>query len=218
MSEDDPSAKNFSLTGLDCSASVTTHGTTVTTDLGTRTVSFDLKPLDTVECTFTNTLQTGAIKITKDRKHAADGPGDHPQAGVDFTIKGGGLPSAGTKVTTDAQGVACLDGLVFAKYDVTESVPAGYKSDNATKSVTVSAVSKCGDGKEATVSFHNTPLTDLTVSVDSKVDGGTASTISCKDASDASVASGSTGTNGDGSVTASDLVPGTYTCTVVVDP
>ena len=74
------------------------------------------------------------------------------------------------------------------------------------------------DGNEATVSFHNTPLTDLTVSVDSQVNGGTASTISCKDAADASVASGSTGTDGDGSVTASDLEPGTYTCTVVVDP
>lgn len=218
VSEDDPSADNFSLTGLDCTASVTTNGTTVSTNLATRTATFDLKPLDTVECTFTNTLQTGAIKITKDRKHAADGPGDHPQSGVDFTITGGGLPSAGTKVTTDAKGEACLDGLVFGSYDVTETVPAGYKSDDATKSVSVSAVSTCGDGNEATVSFHNTPLTDLTVSVDSQVNGGTASTISCKDAADASVASGSTGTNGDGSVTASDLEPGTYTCTVVVDP
>ena len=28
-----------------------------------------------VTCTFTNTLNTGAILIHKDRKHAADGPG-----------------------------------------------------------------------------------------------------------------------------------------------
>jgi hypothetical protein len=32
------------------------------------------------------------------------------------------------------------------------------------------------------------------------------------------VASGSTGAGGDGSVTASNLEPDTYTCTVVIDP
>jgi hypothetical protein len=67
------------------------------------------------------------------------------------------------------------------------------------------------------VSFHNTPLTDLTVAVDSQVNGGTASTISCVQGS-TTVASGSTGANGDGSASATNLEPGTYTCTVVVDP
>lgn len=220
VTEDDPSGDNFDLTDLDCSASTTTHGTTITTSLADREVSFDLKPQDVVDCTYTNSLQTGAIEITKTRKHAADGSGDHPQAGVDFTVTGGALPGAGTTVTTDADGKACLDGLVFDDYTVTESVPDGYVSEDAEQTVTVDNTATCGDdpyGGE-TVSFHNTPLTDLTVSVDSQVNGGTASTISCKDAADASVASGSTGTNGDGSVTASDLEPGTYTCTVVVDP
>ena len=69
-----------------------------------------------------------------------------------------------------------------------------------------------------TVTFHNTPLTNITVSVDSQVDGGTASTIVCTNAANQTVGSGSTGTNGDGSATATDLPPGTYTCTVVVDP
>jgi hypothetical protein len=68
------------------------------------------------------------------------------------------------------------------------------------------------------VSFHNTPLTDFTVSVDAQVDGGTASTIECVDSANNSVASGSTGPNGDGSETASDLEPDTYTCTIVIDP
>ncbi|MFG1820328.1 hypothetical protein ACGFIF_41675 [Kribbella sp. NPDC049174] len=66
-----------------------------------------------------------------------------------------------------------------------------------------------------TVAFGNTPLTDL--SVDSQIDGGTASTIVCT-GPDGQVASGSTGANGDGSASASDLKPGTYTCTVVIDP
>jgi hypothetical protein len=61
------------------------------------------------------------------------------------------------------------------------------------------------------VSFHNTPLTDMTVSVNSQVDGGTSSTIS-------GCVSGSTGSNGDGSATVTDPEPGTYTCTGVIDP
>jgi len=40
----------------------------------------------------------------------------------------------------------------------------------------------------------------------------------CKDANGNTIASGSTGANGDGSTSASDLKPGTYTCTVVIDP
>ena len=67
-----------------------------------------------------------------------------------------------------------------------------------------------------TVSFVNIPLTNLSVSVDSQVDGGTASTIDCDDnLSDLPVA---TGANGDGSKNIVDLEPGTYTCTIVIDP
>jgi hypothetical protein len=61
-------------------------------------------------------------------------------------------------------------------------------------------------------------LTDITASVNSQVDGGTASTIVCTDGNGGTVVSGSTGANGDGSATATDLEPGTYTCTIVIDP
>jgi hypothetical protein len=50
------------------------------------------------------------------------------------------------------------------------------------------------------------------VSVNSQVDGGTASTIDCDGVT------GSTDANGDGSLTRNNLPPGTYTCTIVVDP
>jgi hypothetical protein len=220
VTEDDPALLNFELVDLDCSASSTTHGTTINVDLAARTVSFDLAAQDLVDCTFTNELQTGAIEITKTRKHAAT-PGDDAHAGVDFTIEGGILPSGGTTVTTGADGTACVDGLVFGTYTVTESVPAGYVSDDASKDVVVNMTSNCGDGNEAAVSFHNTPLTNVTVSVDSQVDGGTASVISCTDA-DGNVYGGSTGPNGDGSLTVNDLLPTdptvTLTCTVIVDP
>lgn len=205
VSEDDP-GPNYLLTNIDCSASTT--AISPTEDEANRTASFTISASETVECTFTNTLQRGAILVTKTRKHAASGPGDHPHAGVSFTVNGA------TKAT-DSNGQACFDGLLFGTYNVTETVPAGYVPDGATtKSVTVDNNAKCNDNPYGgeTVSFSNTPLTNLTVSVDSQVDGGTASTIDCV------LASGSTGPNGDGSLTLNDLQPGTYVCTVVIDP
>ncbi|HEX2741367.1 MAG TPA: hypothetical protein VHM69_13055 [Rubrobacter sp.] len=194
-----------------------------TCDDGSDPGSIGLSPGETVTCTFHDTRERGAILITKTRKHAADGPGDHPHNGVEFTITGGSLPAGGTTVTTSGEGQACLDGLVLSSfvgdYTVTETLPSGYQADGAlAKTVTVSAESTCGDGNEAPVSFSNTPLTDISTSVDSQVDGGTASTISCTDANGDTVASGSTGANGDGSATAEDLEPGTYTCEIVIDP
>jgi Prealbumin-like fold domain len=156
---------------------------------------------------FTDVAQLGAIKVTKTRKHAADGPGDHPHAGVSFTV-------GGVTQQTDANGETCFDGLAQDTYTVHEEVPLGYHVDANDQQVTVDNAATCADvpyGGE-TASFHNTPLTDITISVDSQVDGGTASTINCDGVT------GSTGANGDGSVTRTDLEPGTYTCTVVVDP
>jgi hypothetical protein len=166
----------------------------------------------TISLTFVDPRQPGAIKVTKTRKHAADGSGDHPHAGVSFTVNG-------VTKQTDANGVACFDGLDFGSYKVHETTPAGYHGE-ADKTVVVDNTAKCSDDpyNGETVSFHNTPLTNITVSVDSHVDGGTASTIVCKASNNDTVASGSTDAKGDGSATASDLEPDTYTCTIVVDP
>jgi hypothetical protein len=194
---------NWTLTDLTCSASGgASDGTSGAT------VSITMVAGGTVECTYTNTKQLGAIQVTKTRKHAADGPGDHPQSGVDFTVNG-------VTHTTDANGIACFDGLAFGDYTVHETTPAGYVGE-ADKTVTVNTSASCSDATYTgnTVSFHNTPLTDITVSVNSQVDGGTSSTITC----DGGIGTGSTGANGDGSLTGTDLEPGTYTCTVVVDP
>lgn len=158
-------------------------------------------------------VAAGAIRVTKTRKHAADGPGDHPHAGVSFTVNG-------VTRQTDSAGVACFDGLVFGTYTVHETVPAGYHVDANDKQVTVDNVANCSASPFAgeSVSFRNTPLTDLTTSVNSQVDGGTSSTISCTAADGTPVATGSTGATGDGSATATNLEPGTYTCVVVIDP
>jgi hypothetical protein len=190
--------------------------TSATCDDGSGVSAIGLSAGETVTCTFVNERERGAIKIIKLRKHAADGPGDHPQPGVTFTINGGELPAAGVTVTTDANGEACLGNLVVSglvgNYSVTETVPAGYHVDgSATQGGIAVSESTCGSGA-AGVTFHNIPLTNLTVSVDSQVNGGTASTIDCG----AGVVS--TDPNGDGSTSLNDLEPGTYVCTVVIDP
>ena len=188
-----------------------------TCDDGSSPASIGLSAGETVTCTFHDARERGAILITKTRKHAAAGPGDHPHAGVTFTVTGGELPAAGVTAVTDANGEACVDGLVLSgfvgDYTVTETVPAGYSASPTSDVVTVTTESTCGDGNEAAAGpFSNTPLTNLTVSVDSQVDGGTASTIDCDGVT------ASTGPNGDGSLSRIDLAPGTYNCTIVIDP
>lgn len=170
-------------------------------------------PLDINNC--------GAIEITKTRKHAADGTGDHPHAGVDFVITGGGLPEEGTTITTNADGIACLDGLLLSSlaggdYTVTETVPAGYNASPGSATVTVDTEATCEDDPYVgeTASFSNTPLTNVTVSVDSQVAGGTSSTIDCDPTNEDLDA----GPGDDISVTLSDLEPTTLTCTIFIDP
>jgi hypothetical protein len=198
---------NWEFTSLDCSAS-----SGVTPTIVGAQVTFDIdNAADVLDCTYTNSRRLGAIKIHKDRKHAAEGPGNHPHAGVSFTVAGGDISET---VVTDANGDACVDGLPFGDYTVTESVPTGYVSDDAVKEASVAANSDCGDGNEVLVSFVNTPLTDITITVNSQVDGGTASSINCGDAGDPVL----TDANGDGSKSKLNLPPGTYSCTVVVDP
>jgi Prealbumin-like fold domain len=186
-----------------------------TCDDGSMVSAIVLSAGETVTCRFVDSQETGAIEITKTRKHAAT-PASDAHEGVTFTISGGSLQSP-VEVVTNDQGVACFDGLLDGNYTVTETVPSGYVSDDAEKSVSVTAESTCGDGNEAPVSFHNTPLTDVTVSVDSQVDGGTASVIDCGPAG-----STTTGANGDGSLNVDDLEPtapdATVTCTITVDP
>ena len=70
--------------------------------------------------------------------------------------------------------------------------------------MSVVAEASCAAGAtKANVSFHNTPLTNVTISVDSQVVGGTASKMSCNGG-----ATVNTGANGDGSTsTLTDLEP-----------
>lgn len=166
---------------------------------------------ETVTKTFINERHRGAIKVTKTRKHAADGPGDHPHSGVSFTVNG-------VTKQTGADGTVCFDGLLTGPYTVTETVPAGYKGE-APKSVTVDNKASCSDSPYVgeSVSFSNVPLSDITVSFSSQIPGGTAAKISCQGLT-ASPADATPSAFDDTSETFKNLLPGTYTCTIVVDP
>lgn len=160
---------------------------------------------------YVNVLQTGAIVIEKTAKHA--GPNGSPNLVADFTITDSGAGT--TPASTDSAGHACVDGLPPGSATVSETgPPTGYNA-GPDQIVIVVAGTTCANADGVVASFVNIPLTNITVSVDSQVDGGTASTITCDDPD---ATSGATDGNGDGSVTASDLEPGTYTCVVVIDP
>jgi hypothetical protein len=153
----------------------------------------------------------GAIMVTKLRKHAASGPGDHPHAGVAFTVNG-------VTRTTGADGRVCFDNLLFGSYPVREIVPAGYRGE-ADRMVTVDSRAGCSGVPFAgeSVTFHNTPLSDVTVSFSSQVPGGTAARIGCAGLT-ATPPDATPDAFDDGSEAFRNLPPGTYTCTVVVDP
>src|SRR5437773_225676 len=187
----------------------------------------------TVTCTYTNQQQLGAIKISKiSSKPAATAlSGAHFELCTNngpYTVAN---PCAPAKTGSDdlvsgTDGSVCVDNLGFATYYVTEkAAPTGYSIDDATThSVAVSHKAKCSDtsfGGES-LTFKDTPLTDLTITVTSEATGGTKSRITCVDSASADIGNSpqpSATTFGDPeNVTANGLKPGTYTCTVIIDP
>jgi hypothetical protein len=169
-------------------------------------------------CTITNTLQYGALQITKVSLKDAT----VTLAGAQFTITG---PSGTfTGLTTDANGVVCKDGLLAGDYSVTETLaPPSYAIDTTTgvtKTVTASNA-KCTDSPFVgqTLTFTDTPLTDLKVTVSSQDAGlgGSNSTISCK-LGTTDISGSPQGPLNSATVDSKGLLPGTYVCTVVIDP
>jgi hypothetical protein len=165
-----------------------------------------------ITCTYINNQQLGAIKVTKGSTQT----GNPPLAGAQFSVTGpGGFSQT---LTTGADGTACVGGLVFGSYTVTETkAPDGYNLDDGSgHPVTVNVNTNCS-GSPQTLSFTDTPLTDLSVEAKSEAVGGTKSTIVCKDAANNTVGTGGNLAE-DSKLSATSLKPGTYTCTVVIDP
>jgi uncharacterized surface anchored protein len=186
---------------------VTPAGHTSAADQST-TVSAD----STVTLTFVNPRQLGSIKIVKTAKQAVGSA----NLAANFSIKLDGV-EVGTATTNATTGVVCVDGLLLDSYTVEEtSGQSGYELDADVETAVVGTAATCPTAS-ATVNFENKPLTDITVSVNSQVTGGTISSITCgtlvPDGGDATP-----NAFDDTSETYSDLVEGTYTCTIVVDP
>jgi len=197
-------------------------------DNGDTADSVTLAAGDDVTCTFVNVIERGAIEIVKTAKHAAGNP---DLSGVKFTITNA-INGTNVEVFTDADGEACVDDLPVSvldgDYTVTETLPSGYANDDLVEVVTV-AESTCASGNGVVASFENIPLTDVTVTVDSQIAGGTATVIECWDGAitddDPEYATSIPGTspdNGDGSLEIEDLRPTdpavTLTCEITVDP
>ena len=193
---EDPDNSNCAITGsvgsqvLNCTfatlasgASVTIHITSDTTAADCGVVSNTATLVGDGSSTATVTVNCGAIQITKTAKHADTSGDTSANLVATFTITGPSPATTETTVTTDADGVGCVDGLAFGDYDVEETdVPDGYAAPAAT-TVTVDNLANCEDavfGGEA-LGVENTPLTDITWSVDSLHIGGTSTTVTCYD-------------------------------------
>jgi hypothetical protein len=231
VTEDDPSPE-FVLTALDCSASQTSHGTTITTDVATRTASFDLKPLDTVDCTYTNTLQRGALRILKqstktDTLVSNPGAAFSVAGASNFTVVDNNTPAAGSKSDESTTvGELCVSGLLPGDYTVNEtSPPPGYGGASQTDvTATVVVGTNCTDNEPSdanSATFTNPPLADIQVNFRDGGSGETSATsIACDNTGTTPDTTAATGW--DDSVTHEDIAidpsPRTVTCTIVIDP
>lgn len=223
-------------TATDAGSSGTQDGTTpaqadITVDAG-----------GTVTCTYKNLQPTGAINITKVSSKSSltvladatfeicTNPPQAPPSNPTGTPSYGSWNpcSAPSGVTnplpaTGSNGVTCVSGLPWSgsgrSYYVKELAPAptGYALDPDTVTVNVNADGTCSSGA-ITANVPDTPLTDLTITASSEVSGGTDSTISCVDATPTDIGNSPQGPAGSATVSATGLMPGTYTCTVNVDP
>jgi uncharacterized surface anchored protein len=207
----------FALESLTCTATGSGSGSQDGTNPAQANITI-AAGLDHVTCTYVNQQQLGAIKITKTSSKAAA----TPLAGATFSITSGGNPIAGSPFTTDSNGTICVDGLSFGDYVVTETAaPSGYAIDDSTShTVTVDNNAKCSDATFVgePLGFTDTPLTDLLVKATSQASGGTQSKITCVDSSSSNIGNSPQGFSDPAEVDANGLKPGTYTCTVVIDP
>ncbi len=182
-----------------------------TCDDGSPVTNIDVSPDETVTCTFTNQLQLGAIKV-----HKVSSKDSSNLSGAMFEIRDSGNNVVATP-STGSDGTACTDNLSFGSYTVKETAaPSGYQIDNPNAvSVSVDHNASCTSGtpNAPPSDFTDTPLSRITVSFESLAAGDpTSATIQCTgDAVDQPLPEGTPRT-------LDNLVPGTYSCTVVIDP
>ena len=237
----------YALTNIDCSASSLTNGSTITIgaaggyDAGDTTVNVTLAAEDSIDCTYTNTLQQGALVIEK--RSTKTGNPLVSNAGAVFAVDG---PDAGTttdfSVTDDntaaapdedaTVGKVCISGLTPGTYTINETTaPSGYGDAPATQddlTATVVADTDCTapntPGAGATVTFTNPPLADILVAYrDGGSDETSLTSIDCTglgtspDTLDGTPLSGWDASARHLNIPI-DPSPRTITCTIIIDP
>ncbi|WP_404384325.1 hypothetical protein LL946_02180 [Knoellia locipacati] len=185
----------------------------------------------------TTAFPLATLSGTKYKDADADGvkdtPGDNGIAGFEFKLYTGNTGSAGTQVgtaqTSAADGTYSFTGVAPGTYSVVESAKTGWVQTapvaGTPAAPTFRTVTVNLGTTSATIGdFLNAPLTNLSVAVDPQTNYTFADSISCT-----KTGGGAAGTAVDGvlpgdagvtkTLTANDLLVGTYTCTVVItDP
>jgi hypothetical protein len=201
---------NWSLTSASCDNGT---GTLSGSKISNITVAVD----GTTTCTFTNTLQLGAISI-----HKVDTKGN-AVANASFTA----TASDGTTVynfpDTDSSGNACVADLPFDTYTVVETAaPTGYLADANSQQVTVNSAGTCDSGATpAANDFVDVPLSDIQVNFKDGGSGTTSATsITCDNSTGTSDTTAASGWDSSLSVTGVEVNPSPTTvhCTIVIDP
>jgi uncharacterized repeat protein (TIGR01451 family) len=231
---------DFGTLAIGGTASVTISSATDAEDCGlvenTVTVSADgdIDPLNNTDDGDV-TVNCGAIRIlkqsTKTNNPLVANPGtvfsvDGPDVDTtaDFTVIDNDSPAAGDKSDESATiGEVCVSGLETGEYTVVETTPpAGYGGGTATDDTATAVIgTDCTTTLPAITDsavFTNPPLADIQVNFRDGGSGETNATIDCEPPAGVDTPDGIPATGWDTSVTHEDLVPGTYVCTVVIDP
>jgi hypothetical protein len=234
----------WALTNIDCSASdldgegaEPTIEEDATTGELTGAVTFDIDSnADVVDCTYTNTLQQGALRIEK--QSTKTGNPLVSNDGAVFSYDDGTttpVPEVTDNGTGDEDpdvGEVCVSGLLPDDYTVNEeSPPAGYGGAPATEAdqvLTVVADTDCTadnpPAAAATATFTNPPLADIQVRFRDGGSGETqltpGETITCDNPTGTDDVTDTTGW--DDTLQVNGIEAGatevTVTCTIPIDP
>jgi uncharacterized repeat protein (TIGR01451 family) len=218
---------------LSCTFATMAPGASITIRLTSPTTAADCAQINnTASYTSTNAgsgsdpasvvVQCGAIQITKTAKHADDSGDTSANLVATFDV----TDAAGNvfEVTTGADGVGCVGGLaVGMTQSIVESgVPDGY--DAPTIANVNVASGACSTAGVTNVNVENTPLTDVSITIDSQHDGATSTLIECwgPGSDPATDEPDYFTTVSDGSLDIDDLSPTdpaiTLNCQITVDP
>ena len=199
-------------------------GYTVTSfSISGATVTFSIDAdTDILDCTYTNELQLGALKILKNSTKG----GAVSTAGAVFSCDGSSVTDNGAGDEDPDVGEVCVSGLSLGDYTVNETSPPPGYGDASQSDLTATVVAETnGTDNQPTgtgvVTFTNAPLADIQVNFRDGGSGETSATsIECTNTG--TTANTDPATGWDDSVThegiAIDPSPRTIVCTIVIDP